>query len=190
MAELADQYACTEVVLDHTTEETAIVSNLGVASRILGRLDDRELNFYMRGAMSCTTPTGFGLAVAADVPVTVLEGDGSLLMSLGCLSTIGAYDPSNLTVVVWDNGSYATTGGQPTAAEVVDFAAVARGCDIEATRVSNRDTFETAYDEALERDGAFLVACDVEKADPERPRSHDHHTMYLSQRFRRALGVE
>lgn len=190
MTELADQYACTEAVLEHASEETAIVSHLGVGSRILGGLEDRERNFYMRGAMGCTTPTGFGLAVAADVPVTVLEGDGSLLMSLGCLSTVGTYDPENLTVVVWNNRSYATTGGQPTSGEDVDFAAAARACGIEATHVANSDDFETAYAEAVAHDGAALVACDVAEADPERPRAHDHHTMYLTQRFRRALGVE
>jgi sulfopyruvate decarboxylase subunit beta len=190
MSEWADQFECTEVVLEHATEETAIVSNLGVSSRILGGLEDRERNFYMRGAMGCTTPTGFGLAVANDVPVTVLDGDGSLLMSLGCLSTVGTYDPSNLTIVVWNNETYATTGGQPTASEEVEFEAVAEGCGVKAAHVSDRDAFEEEYVAALEHDGAALVACDVERADPDRPRSHDHHTMATTQRFRRALGAE
>lgn len=190
MTELADQFECTEVVLDHATEETAIVSNLGVSSRILGSMNDRARNFYMRGAMGCTTPTGFGLAVAAAVPVTVLEGDGSLLMSLGCLSTVGTYDPSNLTIVMWDNETYATTGGQLTASKDVAFDTIAESCGLNATHVADRDAFESAYVEAVEHDGAAFVACDVERAEPDRPRSHDHHTMYLSQRFRRALGVE
>jgi sulfopyruvate decarboxylase subunit beta len=190
MTDQADQYECTQIVLNHATEETAVVSNLGVASRILGGMDDRMRNFYMRGAMGCTTPTGFGLAVTADVPVTVLEGDGSLLMSLGCLSTVATYDPSNLTIVVWNNETYATTGGQPSASETLDFADVARGCGLEATNVSNTSDFEDAYVKALEHDGTALVACDVERATPERPRSHDHHTMALTQRFRRELGVE
>lgn len=190
MTDVADQFECTEIVLDHTTEETAIVSNLGVSSRILGGMEDRERNFYMRGAMGCTTPTGFGLAVASDVPVTVLEGDGSLLMSLGCLSTVGAYDPENLTIVVWNNEIYATTGGQPTASEGIAYDTIAESCGLWGAHVSDPAEFEEAYAAALDHDGAALVACDVERAEPERPRSHDYHTMALSQRFRRALGVE
>lgn len=190
MSELADQFECTEVVLNQATEETAIVSNLGVSSRILGGLNDRPRNFYMRGAMGCTTPTGFGLSVAADIPVTVLEGDGSLLMSLGCLSTVGTYDPSNLTIVVWNNATYATTGGQPTASDDIAFDTIAECCGMKGIHVADREAFKDAYVEALEYDGAALVVCDVKRADPDRPRSHDHHTMYLSQRFRRALAVE
>lgn len=190
MSKMADQFECTETVLKHASEETAIVSNLGVSSRILGGLEDRERNFYMRGAMGYTTPTGFGLAVANDVPVTVLEGDGSLLMSLGCLSTIGTYDPSNLTIVVWNNETYATTGGQPTASENIEFEAVAKGCGLKAFHVTDRESFEEEYVLAVEHDGAALVACDVERAYPDRSRSHDHHTMATTQRFRRALRVE
>ena len=109
----ADLYACTEAVLD-VTPDAAVVSNLGVASYVLASVSDRERarNFYQWGSMGVTTAVGLGLALSTDEPVTVLEGDGSLLMSLGVLSTLGAVDPSNLTVVVWDNAIYGTTGGQ------------------------------------------------------------------------------
>jgi TPP-dependent trihydroxycyclohexane-1,2-dione (THcHDO) dehydratase len=36
--------------------------------------------------------------------VVALEGDGSLLMQLGCLSTIAALKPKKLTIVIMDNG--------------------------------------------------------------------------------------
>ena len=57
-----------------------------------------------------------------------LEGDGSLLMQLGCLSTVAMQAPKNFTIVVWDNGIYQITGGQPTAsASAADLVAIARG---------------------------------------------------------------
>jgi thiamine pyrophosphate-dependent acetolactate synthase large subunit-like protein len=71
-----------------------------------------------------------GLALAdPGREVIVLNGDGSLLMNLGCLITIAAVRPPNLTVVVLENGVYEVTGGQRTAGvdAGVDFAAIARG---------------------------------------------------------------
>ena len=182
----ASQTACTRVVLD-VTPEAAVVSNLGVASYVLAGIEDRERNFYMRGAMGTTTPVGFGLALSVDDPVTVLEGDGSLLMSLGALATVGTYDPPNLTVVVFDNREYATTGGQSTLSTTTNFAGVARNCGVEAWAADTCTEFEEAYREAIEHDGTGLVACHVYSDPPaERPSLDDGHS-YLKHRFRIAM---
>jgi len=180
----ADQYACTEAVLK-ATPEAAIVANLGVASWVLAETDDRERNYYMRGAMGCTTPVGLGVALSTDDPVVVLDGDGSLLMSLGCLSTVGNCAPSNLTIVVWVNRSFATTGGQPTTG--VDFAMAAEACGVTGTAVDSLDEFRSALDEAADRDGPSLIACSVETVEPESPETYDYAHEYLEHRFRTAL---
>ena len=55
-----------------------------------------------------------GIALAKpDTKVILFDGDGSLLMNLGSLVTIGNKAPKNLVHFVMDNGVYATTGGQP-----------------------------------------------------------------------------
>lgn len=186
MTELPDQFECTEFVVNSIPESAPVVANLGVATNVLANVKDRDRNFYMSGGMGCTTPTGLGLAVSVDDPVIVLEGDGSLLMSLGCLSTVGEYDPENLVIVVWNNAIYATTGGQASASENVDFGMAAESCGVKGTHVTNRDDFEDAYHEALEHDGASLVACDVERAEPERPEIRSNSTAaFLSNRFRK-----
>jgi thiamine pyrophosphate-dependent acetolactate synthase large subunit-like protein len=182
----ADQYAVTEAVLDRTPE-AALVANLGVASWVLAEVDDRELNFYMRGGMGSTTPTGFGLALAVDRQVTVLDGDGSLLMGLGALSTVGAYDPDNLVVVVMDNAEFGTTGGQPSLSGTTDFAAVADDCGLAGFDAGTASEFESAYDDALAHDGAALVACDVESTDVGAPAAYDYAHASLTDRFRRAV---
>ena len=180
----ADQYECTAVVLE-ATPDAAVVSNLGVASYVLAAVEDRDLNFYQWGSMGVTTPLGLGLATATDEQITVLDGDGSMLMSLGALAPVAKYDPSNLTIVVWQNDRYGTTGGQPTPTDEVDFAAVAQGVGLEATSVSTAEEFEAAYREAVAADGASLVVCDVEPCDPsERPSSDYAH---IKRRFRAAL---
>ena len=180
----ADQAACTEAVLD-VTPEAAVVSNLGVASYVLAGVEDRERNFYCWGSMGLTTPVGLGLALATDDPVTVLDGDGSTLMSLGALATVADRDPSNLTVVVFDNGVYATTGGQRSHAETTDFAAVAEGVGLSAAHVSDDGAFVEAYRVAVEGEGATLIACDVAPVDPEaRPPLDASH---VKRRFRSAI---
>lgn len=178
----ADQVACTELVLE-VTPNAAIVSNLGVASYVLAGVADRPRNFYCWGSMGLTTSIGLGLALANDDPVTVLEGDGSLCMSLGALSTVATQDPENLAIVVWDNEAYATTGGQPVPA--VDYEAVARACGLWAATVAEETAFEDAYAEAIAHDGAALLVCAVEPTDPDARPPFDY--AYVKRRFRDAL---
>ncbi|MFB6161152.1 MAG: thiamine pyrophosphate-dependent enzyme [Haloferacaceae archaeon] len=183
----ADQYECTAAVLAETPD-AAIVSNLGDASYVLAGVDDRPENFYLWGSMGVTTPVGLGLALAVDRPVTVLDGDGSMLMSLGALSTVGGIDPSNLTVVVFDNGEYGTTGGQRSHAATTDFATAARACGLEATHVEDTDAFAAAYEASVGHDGASLIACDVEPVDPEARPPFDF--ALIKRRVRDALADE
>ncbi|MFB6310352.1 MAG: thiamine pyrophosphate-dependent enzyme [Salinirussus sp.] len=180
----ADQYACTETVLE-TVPEAAVVANLGVASWVLADVNDRERNFYMRGGMGSTTPTGLGLARAIDEPVIVLDGDGSLLMSLGTLATVGEYGPPNLTIVVWENQSFLTTGGQP--APTADFATVAAGCGLWGETADSDEEFADIFGTAVAADEPALVAARVEQVDAGPPENYDYGHAYLTDRFRRAM---
>ena len=161
----ADQYVCTEFVVEETPDAVC-VSNLGVASYVLAAVaPDRERNCYQWGSMGVTTPVGLGLALATDDPVTVLDGDGSTLMSLGAFATLAAEAPPNLTVVVWRNGVYGTTGGQPT--HEADIAAAARACGVRAEHVASDEAFASAYADAVAADEVSVVVCDVDPVDPE-----------------------
>jgi len=107
-----------------------IVSNLGFPSRELYAIADSERNFYMLGSMGLASSIGLGLSLAQNKNVYVIDGDGSVLMNLGSLSTIGNYAKKNYYLIIIDNESYATTGGQPThTAECTKLDEVARGCE-------------------------------------------------------------
>jgi len=180
----ADQVRCTEAVLE-ATPEAALVSNLGIASYVLAGVEDRARNCYLWGSMGVTTPVGLGLALEVDEQVTVLDGDGSTLLSLGALATVARHDPADLVVVVFDNGAFATTGGQPSGSELVDFAAVAEAVGLRAYGASSDAEFREAYDAAVEHDGAALVACRADPVDPEsRPPLDFPH---VARRFREAM---
>lgn len=180
----ASQTTCTRRIVD-ITPEAAIVSNLGVASYVLAGVEDRARNFYQWGSMGLTTSLGLGVAQSVGDPVTVLEGDGSLLMSLGTLATVGRYHPPNLTIVVFDNRSYATTGGQSTHSETVDFVAAAEATDVTATAVSSDDEFEQAYRNAVAADETRLIVAEVENVEPEDRPPYDF--AHIKRRFRNAL---
>lgn len=185
----ADQTECTAVVLEETPD-AAVVSNLGTASYHLVAVADRPRNFTLTGAMGGTTPLGLGLALAVEEQVTVLEGDGSLLMSLGTLATVARADPPNLVVAVMDNRAYETTGGQPVPSETVDFAGVARECGLPAWTAKTADGFRDAYAAAVEHDGAALVVCEVEAGRPDDFPGLDWAHAHVKDRFRREFVEE
>ena len=122
----------TRIVVRHAAD-AAIVASLGHPAYDLFAAGDRARNFYTWGSMGVASSIGLGLALAQpDERVIVLDGDGSLLMNLGSLATIGVVGPPNLAVIVMDNEEYATTGGQPTATRAgADLAAAARAMGIE-----------------------------------------------------------
>lgn len=95
--------------------EELVVCNIGIPSKELYHLKDRPQNFYMMGSMGLASSIAFGLAIAQPrKKIWCIEGDGSLLMNLGSLSTIANLSPNNLTLIVIDNGSYGSTGDQCT----------------------------------------------------------------------------
>ena len=185
-SETADQFACTRHILE-ITPDAVLVSNLGVASYVLADVADRDRNFYQWGSMGVTTPVGLGLALSVDDNVTVLEGDGSLLMALGELSTVGRYDPANFTVVVWDNAAYATTGGQETHSHHTDFADIAEACSVRAYEANSDDEFSEVYRDAVATDHASLIVCTVDPVDPDARPPFDYAA--IKRRVHDALNV-
>ncbi len=112
-------------ILRNVEEEDIIVSSTGLISRELCNLDDRPLNFYMMGSLGNTLAIGLGMALNTDRKVTVINGDGSALMSLGTMITHNKLNPNNLHHYILDNNCHASTGGQPTSSDKVNFSELA-----------------------------------------------------------------
>ncbi|MFB6070103.1 MAG: thiamine pyrophosphate-dependent enzyme [Halanaeroarchaeum sp.] len=180
----AHQRRCTEAVLEKTPD-AAIVANLGSAAWTLAEIEDRDRNFYLAGAMGGTTPIGLGIAMGVDDQVTVLDGDGSMLMSLGALATVSTVDPSNLVIVVWENAVYETTGGQELLT-ATNFVGVARENGLEAERVDTLEDFEAAYANAVDHDGAAVVVAEVDPYTPDE-KNIDYAHSHVKHRFRQSL---
>ena len=103
--------------------ENQIVITNQSSARLWPRLSCHRLDFnYNPSTMGGAVPFAVGLAIAQpDRDVVVLSGDGSLLMSLGCLVTVVASGVTNLSIVLLDNGVYEVTGGQKTPASESDI---------------------------------------------------------------------
>ena len=125
-ADRPSRLQATRAIAAALGEKTLVVASTGMVSRDVQTAADRKRNFYMVGSMGLASSIALGLATSQDGPVVVVDGDGSFLMRLGSLPTIGRYAPKNLLHVVLDNGTHSSTGGQRTAAANVDIPAVAR----------------------------------------------------------------
>lgn len=137
--------------LCHEISGAAVVANLGIPSKELHALLPRPSNFYMLGSMGMATPIGLGVALSTDKRVVVIDGDGSILMNPGSLATVATAAPRNLSIVAIDNGSYGSTGNQPTlAGSCVDLEHVARAMGIRNSRRAHDADSLTA---ALAADG-------------------------------------
>ena len=131
--------------------DEAVIGGIGHTNFDLWAAGQRPQNFYMLGSMGLAAPIALGVALAQPQrKVFALEGDGSILMQLGCLGTIAAVRPSNLTVIVWDNAAYQITGSQPTlTAAGMDLVAIARGAGLPASWVADENHFEALINERL-----------------------------------------
>jgi len=111
-----------------------VVCNLGIPCKELYQAKHQKSNFYMLGSMGLASSIGLGIASFTQKDVVVVDGDGSLLMNLGALSTITVAKPRNLTILAIDNGVHGSTGNQPTATSYcVDLELVAKGCGFDKT---------------------------------------------------------
>ncbi|MBS1302572.1 sulfopyruvate decarboxylase subunit beta [Loktanella sp. SALINAS62] len=140
-----------------------VVCNIGIPSQELHAIDDQPSNFYMLGTMGLASSIGLGLALAQPKPVIVIDGDGSVLTNLGTLATIGNVDAPGYILMIIDNGSYGSTGDQPTYAGMrTSLADVARACGTERViQCQDRDTGAVLTDAlAAGEKTVIVVKCD------------------------------
>jgi thiamine pyrophosphate-dependent acetolactate synthase large subunit-like protein len=160
-------------VLAHTRADDEIVVSNQMSARIWSHFSARALDFpYLSSTMGGAIPLGLGLAIARpDLWVTVLSGDGSLLMNLGCLATVAACEAGNLTIAVMENGMYEVTGGQKTAGDRCDFAAMARAAGFPtAHAVWCLSEWRALAEERRRQPGPRLYALKVDRVRSETPR--------------------
>jgi len=184
------RFDITQRLVAKLHHDEAVIGGIGHTNFDLWAAGRRPQNFYMLGSMGLAIPIALGVAIAQPHRrVIALEGDGSLLMMLGCLTTVGTRQPENLIIIVMDNGAYEITGGQETAAaHGTDLAAIARGAGIANSHWAADEThFESLADHALATPGPHLIAARLTLAKPAGQTERD--PAQIRDRFMRGLGT-
>lgn len=150
-------------------KDCLVVTIMGATAAELHSLGHRENFFYLQHAMGLASSLGLGLALGAPQKrVVVLDGDGSVLMNLGVLTTLARYAPKNLLHVIFDNESLFSTGGFPTATRSgADLAGIARAAGITQSRMAaTLEEFRLAFDGALHGNRMASIIAKVEATGP------------------------
>jgi thiamine pyrophosphate-dependent acetolactate synthase large subunit-like protein len=190
-AKVMNRFELTKRLVAQLKRDEAVIGGIGNANFDLWASGQRPQNFYMLGSMGLAIPIALGVAIAQPRRhVIALEGDGSLLMQLGCLATVAERSPKNLIIVVWDNGIYQITGSQPTAsAAVADLVAIARGAGIaNSAWAADEADFDRLAASALKGEGPSLIAARIDNKPAVA--TTDRDPMLIRERFMRGLGVK
>jgi thiamine pyrophosphate-dependent acetolactate synthase large subunit-like protein len=177
---------CFRILKRHVTDEV-VVSTYSSAVDWLA-LGERTLNYFSIGAMGLDSSHALGLALGRpDKRIICLQGDGSLLMNLGCLVTIAAAAPKNLLHIVVQNRTYEANGGHPIPNTRTDFAAMARSAGYaHAHEFSELANFEQQAAHVLQQEGPVFATLHVE---PSGPLAYDYPKLYDPAR-RKAIKAE
>jgi thiamine pyrophosphate-dependent acetolactate synthase large subunit-like protein len=185
-----NRFDLTSRLVARLKNEEAVVGGIGNTNFDLWAAGHRPQNFYMLGSMGLAFPIALGVALAQPKRrVFALEGDGSLLMQMGCLSTIATLKPVNLTMIVMDNGVYQITGAQPTpAAAVADIVAIAQGSGIaNSAWAADEEDFERLIDQSLTATVPTLIGVRIDEKPGTGQTRRD--PVQIRERFMIGLGA-
>jgi sulfopyruvate decarboxylase subunit beta len=152
-------------------EDRVVVTIMGAVAAELQSIGHRPNFFYLQHAMGLASSMGLGIALTRpDRQVIVFDGDGSVLMNLGGLTTLARYRPRNLVHVVFDNESLLSVGGFPTAtATGSDLAAIAAAAGVpRSMTVKTLKEFTRAFGAALEARELTTIVAKVDAIGPSK----------------------
>ena len=151
-------------------QDKIVVTIMGAVAAELYSIGHRPNFFYLEHAMGLASSMGLGIALSMPQhKVIVLDGDGSLLMNLGTLSTMARYKPGNLLHIVFDNESLLSVGGFPTAtATGTDLAGIARASGVPSvTQANTPESLSKSVRDALASNTLTTIISKVEAIGPK-----------------------
>jgi len=157
-------YADACRVLNDSRDEAVCVTTMTQTKYWYQVSQEPDLDIGISNAMSKASSVALGVALGdPDRAVLCLDSDGSLLMNFGSLATIAGMAPKNLYHVVFNNGIYSVTGGQPLPTAGVEYAKAAEACGYAATyRFDDVESLDSALPEILASPGPILIEIIVE----------------------------
>jgi thiamine pyrophosphate-dependent acetolactate synthase large subunit-like protein len=187
---IMNRFDLTSRLVARLKHEEAVIGGIGNTNFDLWAAGHRPQNFYMLGSMGLAFPIALGVALAQPARrVFALEGDGSLLMQLGSLTTIATLAPKNLTMVVMDNGVYQITGAQPTpAAAVADIVAIAVASGLtNSAWAADEEDFERLIEQSMSATVPTLIGARIDDKPGVGATRRD--PVQIRERFMHGMGV-
>jgi thiamine pyrophosphate-dependent acetolactate synthase large subunit-like protein len=157
---------CAQLVKDKLTTKDIVVCGLGSVEAAYKQVGPAGPTYFASDPMGLWASIALGLALARpDRRVVLLSGDGDLVMNLQVLVTIASVAPANLQIVLFQNGSYASSGGQPLGgADNLSFTTLAKGAGISwAVESRTEDETSKALDALFGRSGLGFLAVHLER---------------------------
>jgi sulfopyruvate decarboxylase beta subunit len=175
-----------KLVLESIGEDDIVLSQIGFPSKEVYNTRDRDLNFYMLGALGAATEVGIGLAEECkNRHVYVIDGDGSFFFNPNQLADIATFDPENLTIICLDNGSWGSTGNQPTlSSRGMNLSAMIKSMGVSNTTMTDNPQ---QFCEALKNKSRFvhfMIQAGNDKVGGEIPLK----ALEIKERFMAAVG--
>lgn len=182
---------CLKALARHVTDADIVLPVYSTAFDWIA-IRPHPLNYLSHGAMGLASSHGLGLALGRpDKRIIVLDGDGSLLMNIGSLVTIGEVAPRNLYHLVCENGTYEANGGHPIPGRAnVDFAGFARSAGYRTVHeFSDLKIFEQQIGAVLAEPGPVFVDLKIVAGGPQERDYSRIHGPQVRKAFREALAA-
>ena len=168
---MVEPYDCLTLLASWLDNSAIVVTSRGPGARELGFLRPQGANFHSLNMGLCV-PFALGLSLARPQQrIIAIDSDGSLLLDISSLVTVGVARPANFTLIVFDNQSYADMGPTATAG-AADLEKMAdRAHFITTDTIRSRSKFQTSVKKALENPGP---SCFIVKTKPGKARVTVH----------------
>lgn len=160
------RYDALKIILNIIPDRSPLIISLGLMSRTAHDIKDRSLNFYLTGSMGLTSSIALGIAVKSKETVVAIEGDGSLLMNLSSMATIGDRKPNNLIHILLDNNAYASCNAENTLSKIINFETLAKMVGYQCVnKISNTSMLSSIFSNALKSNQTTFLHIKIEKGE-------------------------
>ena len=176
--------------LQESLKDKLVICNIGLPSQELYQINDQPNYFYMLGSMGLSSSIGLGLALSQNKEVVSIDGDGSVLMNMNTLATIGNRAPNNYTLLIIDNGSYGSTGDQKTftnEATSLKGVAIGSGCK-KVIECSGEDTSKSLDQAIQDKNNSYVIISRINSGNVS-VKPIPIHPISIRDRFRKYIGL-